>query len=79
MPESFDGRAITTESSPKPPRVGGENAVTNETPSASGVKGGGLDNIRANHETYEAGSTRPATSSLKRTGATVATFADATT
>lgn len=75
MPESFDGRAITRESSPKPPRTGGSQGATNASPAGSGTPGGGLDNMRAATQTIKAADTRATTSSLKRTGVAIDSFA----
>jgi hypothetical protein len=74
MPESFDGRAITRESAPKPPKLGGAQGADNASPSAAGAACGGTDNMRAGYETYAAGSSRAATVPLKRTGAAVYSF-----
>lgn len=77
MPESFNDRSPTPSASPKPAREGGAQGAINAEPSSKGVAGGGLDSPRSNYETYEAGQTRTVTSSLKRTGAAVDTFNDA--
>ena len=78
MPESFNDRAPTPSASPKPARLGGAQGAANIQPSASGAAAGGLDSPRVTQQTFAAGDSRPTTSSIKRTGAAVATFADAT-
>lgn len=65
--DAFDGTATTSESAPKPTHVSipRGNPTPDTLPRAVGspVRGAtGTDNIRANYATFEAGSTRPASS-----------------
>lgn len=76
MPESFNDRLSPPPASPKPARAGGSQGTTNAQPDAKGVAAGGLDSPRANRETYEAGSTRPETSSAARARPAIQTFKD---
>ena len=74
MPEMFDGRAVTTEGSPKPPRLGGAQGATNAEPSARGTAAGGTDNMRTATSTLQAADSRPTTSPLRATRAAVSSF-----
>lgn len=76
MPDQFDGRATPSESSPKPPRIGGSQGATNDSPSNSGKPTGGLDNLRANERCLEASDSRAKSSSVRATRAAVSHFAD---
>lgn len=81
--KGFDGRALTSESNPKPPRMAIPlgHPTPDKLPSATGTpalaqRASGLDNIRADYKTFEAGSTRPEASSGRGTRAAVSSFVD---
>ena len=76
MPESFNDRMPTPSASPKPARLGGSQGAITDSPSAKGAPGGGTDSTRVTRRDLSAPDGRAKTSSLKKTGAAVATFAD---
>lgn len=79
--EGFDGRALTTEGSPKPPRVSipRGNPTPDVLPSATGTpalaqRASGLDNLRTDTVTKQAGDSRAMASSGRGTKAAVDRF-----
>lgn len=81
--EGFDGRALTTEGSPKPPRVSipRGNPAPDVLPSATGTpalaqRASGLDPLRTDVVTKQAGDSRPQASSGRGTKAAVSRFND---
>lgn len=79
--EGFDGRALTTESAPKPPRVSipRGNPARDAIPSAKGMPGGvrksdGLENLGTATVTKQAGDSRAQSSSGRGTRAAVDRF-----
>ena len=78
MPESFNDRSPTPSGSPKPAKLGGSQGAETASPTNAGKAAGGLENLGATTTTFQAADSRAQTSSLKRTGAAVDSFADAT-
>lgn len=79
--EGFDGRALTSESSPKPPRaaIPRGNPTPDALPSATGTpalarKSDGLENLGAATQTFQAGNTRATSSTGRGTRAAVDAF-----
>lgn len=79
--EGFDGRALTSESAPKPPRVSipRGNPARDVLPSATGTpklarKSDGLENLGTESRTVQAGDSRPQSSSGRGTRAAVSRF-----
>lgn len=79
--EGFDGRALTTEGSPKPPRVSipRGNPTPDAIPSATGRpalarQSDGLENFGVATQTFAAGNTRATSSTGRGTRAAVDSF-----